>query len=449
VIAKAFVRSFLIFIILLVSTVSYAAEVTMAWNASTGDPDGYRIYFGTSPGVYTGNVDVGNVTEYTLSGLEADTTYYFVVRAYNDSGESGNSNEVPWIYETADMEPPVVSVSGPAIVSDPLISLNGTASDNQDVTEVTWENDRGGSGIASGNNSWTTSGITLGEGDNVITISAWDAAGNVGIADIYITYTPLADTTPPVVSVTGPDSVADPQVDLSGTASDETGVTEVTWANDRGGSGAAQGTSSWTITGIGLSVGVNVITISAADVAGNVGSSEIHITYSVSGDMVTNEFGNGTSADYTNTVEDTFSNVGAAGANNSTNAERLIVYTWPDSTNANPVLIKWRLSAIPADASVQSATLHLYQSGYLDTGRDDLYEISVHKIIHHNPDISKCTWSTYDGVNSWTGGADGGQSDVAAAEDINMVDKAVGYKQWDVTQMVAVRPGSKSSQCRY
>ena len=44
--------------------------------------------------------------------------------------------------------------------------------------------------------------------------------------------------------------------------------------------------------------------------------------------------------------------------------------------------------------------------------------------------------SSYDGVNPWTGGADGGQSDVAAAEDINMVDKAVGYKQWVVTQMV-------------
>ena len=111
-------------------------------------------------------------------------------------------------------------------------------------------------------------------------------------------------------------------------------------------------------------------------------------------------------------------------------------YTLPDSTNANPVLIKWELSALPADASVQSAILYLYQSGYIDTGKDDLYEISVHKIINHNPDISKCTWSTYDGVNSWTGGADGGQGDVAAAEDIKMVDKAVGYKLWEVTQMV-------------
>ena len=435
-IVKVILKSFLVFIILMFSTVSYAAEVTMAWDASSGDPAGYRIYFGTSTGVYTGNVDVGNVTEYTLAGLAADTTYYFVVRAYNESGESGNSNEVPWIYETADTEPPVVSVSGPETVSNPLLNLNGTASDNQEITEVTWENNRGGSGIASGTSSWAITGITLGEGENVITISATDAAGNVGIADIYVTYTLPVDTTTPVVSISGPDSVSESVVDLSGTASDDTGVTGVTWVNDRGGSGVVQGTINWTITGIGLSEGVNDITVSARDAAGNVGSAGIQITYSPSGDMVLSEFGNGANADYTGTVEDTYSNVGAADTNLSTNDERLTIYTLPDSTNANPVLIKWELSAIPANASVQSAILYLYQSGYLDTGKDDLYEISVHKIINHNPDISKCTWSTYDGVNSWTGGADGGQGDVAAAEDIKMVDKAVGYKLWEVTQMV-------------
>ena len=40
------------------------------------------------------NKDVGNVTSYEVSGLEADNTYYYVVRAYNDYGTSANSNEI-------------------------------------------------------------------------------------------------------------------------------------------------------------------------------------------------------------------------------------------------------------------------------------------------------------------------------------------------------------------
>ena len=271
------------------------------------------------------------------------------------------------------------------------------------------------------------------EGENVITISATDAAGNVGNADIYITYAPPADTTTPVVSIIGPGTVSEPGVDLSGTASDDIGITGVTWANDQGGSGTAQGTGSWTITNIALSEGVNVITISAADAAGNVGSSEIHITYSVSGDMVSSEFGNGANAGYTGTIEDTFL---SGTENHSTLNDRIEIYTWPANTSANTILVKYDLSSLPDNAAIHSASLFLFLSGTEGSGGDDLYEISVHKIINHNPDVSKCTWSTYDGVNSWTGGADGGQGDVAAAEDIKMVDKAVGYKQWDVTGMV-------------
>jgi hypothetical protein len=40
------------------------------------------------------NKDVGNVTSYEVSGLEADKTYYYVVRAYNEYGTSANSNEI-------------------------------------------------------------------------------------------------------------------------------------------------------------------------------------------------------------------------------------------------------------------------------------------------------------------------------------------------------------------
>lgn len=74
------------------------AEPYLAWDPSSGTVTGYRIYYGQSSGVYPSNKEVGNVTQYSLSGLglEENKTYHFVVRAYNDVGESGNSNEVSW-----------------------------------------------------------------------------------------------------------------------------------------------------------------------------------------------------------------------------------------------------------------------------------------------------------------------------------------------------------------
>ncbi len=75
------------------------AEPRLVWNPSSGNVTGYRIYFGQTQGSHSNSKDVGNVTQYLLSGLtlEEKKTYYFVARAYNGAGESGDSNEVSWL----------------------------------------------------------------------------------------------------------------------------------------------------------------------------------------------------------------------------------------------------------------------------------------------------------------------------------------------------------------
>jgi hypothetical protein len=78
------------------------------------------------------------------------------------------------------------------------------------VTQVTWSNDRGGSGTASGTTSWTVSGITLQSGANVLTVTARDAAGNTGTDTLTVTYTP-PDTTAPTVTITTRLSGASPE----------------------------------------------------------------------------------------------------------------------------------------------------------------------------------------------------------------------------------------------
>jgi hypothetical protein len=250
------------------------------------------------------------------------------------------------------------------------------------VDSVTWSNSRGGSGTASGTTSWSISNITLSSGDNVITVTVTDSAGNTGTDTITVTnnnippngsitinnddsYTnstavtltlsatdniglagyylstssnvPLAsdsgwvtisayttsfndtlpytlssgdgsktvyvwykdgignvsdtasdtitlDTTRPVITITSPTSNAtytttSSTINLGGSASDSTsGVSSVTWSNSRGGSGTASGTTSWSITGINLYSGDNVITVTATDNANNTRTDTITVT---------------------------------------------------------------------------------------------------------------------------------------------------------------------------
>src|SRR5437899_13040530 len=65
---------------------------------------------------------------------------------------------------------------------------------------------------------------------------------------------------------------------LGGTASDNVGVTRVTWTNSRGGSGTATGTTSWTAGGIVLQPGTNVLTVTAQDAVGNTETATLTVT---------------------------------------------------------------------------------------------------------------------------------------------------------------------------
>ena len=81
--------------------IAFAGSATLSWDAPTTNADGsqpavvtgYRVYSSTLSGQYVSGVDVGNVVNTVMEGLSAGT-WYFVVTAYNASGESSYSNEV-------------------------------------------------------------------------------------------------------------------------------------------------------------------------------------------------------------------------------------------------------------------------------------------------------------------------------------------------------------------
>jgi hypothetical protein len=66
-----------------------SANLTLAWDPNP-EPDlaGYRLLYGTAPHAYTGVVDVGLRTRYTLEGLVAGQEYFLSVQAYNTLGQS-------------------------------------------------------------------------------------------------------------------------------------------------------------------------------------------------------------------------------------------------------------------------------------------------------------------------------------------------------------------------
>lgn len=113
-----------------------AQSVTLAWNRNpASDIAGYRLYYGTSSGTYTWLIDAGNTLAFTVLGLTAGQTYYFVATDYNTAGvESPRSNEVTYTAVAVPPPPPTVSLlvaptAGNKFVVPVGILLTASASD--------------------------------------------------------------------------------------------------------------------------------------------------------------------------------------------------------------------------------------------------------------------------------------------------------------------------------
>jgi hypothetical protein len=74
------------------------SSATLTWNPGTSpDLAGYKVYRATTSGGYGAPIATvqGNITTYIATGLQSGTTYFFIVTAYDSSGnESVPSNEV-------------------------------------------------------------------------------------------------------------------------------------------------------------------------------------------------------------------------------------------------------------------------------------------------------------------------------------------------------------------
>ena len=113
------------------------ANTTLTWTAASGNPTGYRLDVGTSPGGtdILNNFDVGNVTTFDPPGyLPYGTAIYVTIRPYNANGPANGCTEESFTTGSCIPNLNIVSMPVPAgtyrslgdLISDNSTIANGT-----------------------------------------------------------------------------------------------------------------------------------------------------------------------------------------------------------------------------------------------------------------------------------------------------------------------------------
>lgn len=119
-------------------------RLDLSWTAvanSAGDLAGYVIYIGPAAGTYTQKVSVGNVTSYTLTGLDNAALYYIAITSRDKSGNESDysaaattGNGTPINDTTPDADEPGQPVGLDAVsttADPPSVTLNWTSNATQ------------------------------------------------------------------------------------------------------------------------------------------------------------------------------------------------------------------------------------------------------------------------------------------------------------------------------
>jgi len=102
---------------------SWAGTIRLAWD-SVADSDlaGYRVYYGTTSGVYTQSASVGKQATVDLTNLQDCTVYYLAVKAVDANGNVS----VNYSNEITGMSAPVPTTVTPASAKQSAANLNVT-----------------------------------------------------------------------------------------------------------------------------------------------------------------------------------------------------------------------------------------------------------------------------------------------------------------------------------
>jgi hypothetical protein len=109
---------------------------------------------------------------------------------------------------------------------------------------------------------------------------------------------------------------------------------------------------------------------------------------------VTETWGETPDADHRGVTEDTYVDLQSPDSIDFSTDPFLNRYTWSEDSAGSRIFMKWDLSAIPPNATIIRAKLHLYYDSEDYGGGDERYEIPVAKVINTDSDILVTTWDT-------------------------------------------------------
>lgn len=127
-------------------TCAYGAQVVLEWDPNLPTPDGYKVFYRIEGQVYNYNNPAwtGSESTCTITELENNQSYYFVVRAFDGESESGDSNEVHYYADSEnnsaaqpELDFPVNNFLVP--LSPSLITHPFDDSDNFQHTKTRWQ----------------------------------------------------------------------------------------------------------------------------------------------------------------------------------------------------------------------------------------------------------------------------------------------------------------------
>jgi len=239
------------------------ADIT-AEEATTTTPPGQAVAIGTATA--TDDVDLNPVITNNAPTLFPLGTTNVIWTATDASGNSATADQTVTIVDTT---PPVVTP--PTDITQEATSASGATVNYPPATATD------DVGVTVGPDCTPISGSTFAIGDTIVTCTASDAAGNTGSATFTVT---VQDTTPPVVIP--PVSIT---AEATGTAAGDVVNYPPATATDE--VGVTSGPTCTPTSGSMFPIGVTVVTCTASDAAGNIGSA----TFSISVQDLDDNFG--------------------------------------------------------------------------------------------------------------------------------------------------------------